>query len=117
MALFSIAAMQRGDEKSCIELVKGLHNCAPNLKAMNLRALVSSKQLSRAVLSSPAGDLVLSWLEGKNTGLARAEELRLTATIMKIQGNTEWYDPTDKGKSLTPNEEPLLSPSVYTIKV
>ena len=87
--------------ESCIELVRGLHPCSSDVKAMNLRALVGNWDnrngfTIQAEILKATWELVLSWLScgSKTTGLTEDEEERLIAALMKANGDTTWFDPT-----------------------
>ena len=98
-----------------LEIIKALDGCPPHVRASNLRTLVHggvyedvSIPSARAswiehgpyekIFSSDIADLILEWVDNKKTGLGTDEDLRLLATIMKINGNIDWYDPDDKGR-------------------
>ena len=90
--------------ESCKELVRGLHPCSSNVKAMNLRALLGNwdtrnGSMIQGEILKATWELVLSWLScgGMRTGLTEDEELRLRATLMKAKGDTTWYDPNNEG--------------------
>ena len=71
---------------------------------MNLRAImnyitfmaVHEPALQREILTI-SGHHIISLLGEKSCGLPIDEILRAKATIMKIQENTRWFDPRDKG--------------------
>ena len=69
---------------SCIELVKGLDHCEPNVKGMNLRVLLPSSKFQEEVLQATWGT-VLSWHDEQNSGLTDEEMLHLKTTAMKIE--------------------------------
>ena len=84
---------------SCIELVKGLEPCEPNVKAMNLRALLANSAKHSDILKA-TGDHILLWLnsDGNDTGLTDDEKLRLRATVMMVKGDKSWFKPNDGGE-------------------
>ena len=89
VAIFPISAMNENNFDSCKELVKGLHSCKGNVKAMNLRALLANTKLRENIL---ADTQVSSWLDGDSCGLTEEEVLRLRATIMKAQDDSSCLD-------------------------
>ena len=93
-----------GYKTSFREMVRALKDCSPDVKAMNLRAImnyitfmaVHEPALQREILTI-SGHHIISLLGEKSCGLPIDEILRAKATIMKIQENTRWFDPRDKG--------------------
>ena len=83
---------------SCNELVKGLHACEDDVKAMNLRALLANTNLREAILADTQ-QKVLSWLDWPCSGLTDDEVLRLRTTIMKVKKDSSWFDPENLGES------------------
>ena len=85
---------------TCIELVKGLEQCEPNVKAMNLRALLANSSMQTDILKA-TGDTILVWLnsDGRtDTGLTDEEKLRLRATVMRVKRDRSWFNPNDAGE-------------------
>ena len=93
-----ITAMGNGHLSSCRELVKGLHACEDDVKAMNLRALLANTFMREAILAE-TWEKILSWLDWPCSGLTDEEVLRLKATIMKVNGDSSWFDPESLGES------------------
>ena len=90
--------MNRNKVDSCKELVKGLHNCEDDVKAMNLRALLANTKLRETILADTQ-QKILSWLDWPCSGLTDDEVLRLRTTIMKVKGDSSWFDPDNLGES------------------
>ena len=90
---------RRSNTSKCIELVKGLEQCQPNVKAMNLRALLANSAKQTDILKA-TGDPILGWLDsdGNDTGLTDEEELRLRATVLRVKGDKSWFKPNDGGE-------------------
>ena len=61
---------------------------------MNLTAVMNIE--SEEPYFTKIGNLMLSWVSDSET--ATDQDLRMLASIRKIQGNTEWYDPTKDGE-------------------
>lgn len=85
-------------------MVTVLKECSPEVKAMNLRAIMN--YLTFMAVYEPAlqkdilkisGHQIISLLGENSCGLPRDEILRAKATIMKIQEDTKWFDARDKG--------------------
>ena len=90
--------MNENKVASCIELVKGLHVCEDDVKAMNLRVLLANTNLREDILAA-APQNVLSWLDGNCSGLTEDEVLRLRTIIMKVTDDSTWFDPDNLGES------------------
>ena len=89
---------------SCIELVKGLHQCEADVKAMNLRALLANSELLEQILKA-TWKIIITWLDWPCSGLSDDEVLRLRTTVMKVKGDedTRWFDKDNLGKFHTVN--------------
>ena len=90
--------MNENKVASCIELVKGLHVCEDDVKAMNLRSLLANTKLREAIFAA-TWEKILSWLDWPCSGLTDEEVLRLRTTIMKVRDDSGWFDPDNLGKS------------------
>ena len=90
--------MNENKVASCKELVKGLHACEADVKAMNLRALLANTNLREAILADTQ-QKVLSWLDWPCSGLTDDEVLRLRTIIMKVKEDSTWFDPDNPGES------------------
>ena len=97
-----------GYRTSLREMVNALKECTPDVKAMNLRAIINyltfmavhEPALQRDILRI-AGHQIISLLGEKSCGLPTDEIFRAKATIMRIQENTKWFDPRDQGTFAT----------------
>ena len=85
-------------------MVQGLEYCAAEIKGAYLRAIVSSFALTYMhlidIIFMACGDTILKWLrigEQNHDGLSKDEALQMTATIMRIQKNTSWFQPENEG--------------------
>ena len=90
-----------------VEIIKTLNGCSPEIRAINLRALIISISSVKEEILRAIGSLISEWVSKKNTGMGREEELRLMTAIMKAHGNIDWYDPNDEGNWCT-------EPEIYT---
>ena len=97
--MFPISAMNGNKVPSCIELVKGLHQCEGNVKAMILRALLSNSTFLEELLRA-TWRTILSWLDWPCSGLTDDEVLRLRTTVMKVKEDTSWFDKNNPGEIL-----------------
>ena len=93
-------ALDMNNVQSCTSLIMGLDYCSPDVRAMNLRVLMSSR-LKDSILGD-TGDLILSWIgeqvtHDMGTGLSEQESYSLMANIMRVKENSDWFDGEREG--------------------
>ena len=64
---------------------------------MNLRAMLAGSNFLEQILEA-TWRVVLSWLDWPCCGLADDEVLRLRTTVMKVKGDTTWFDKDNPGE-------------------
>ena len=67
----------RSNVPSCIELVKGLHQCEADVKAMNLRALLANSELLEQILEA-TWKIIITWLDWPCSGLSDDEHMQMS---------------------------------------
>ena len=76
------------DASTCIQLVKGLSQCLPYVKAMNLRALLGNSEYSKLpkIILKNTWEILLNEPGVSSSGLTDDEMLRLIGRVMKLIG-------------------------------
>ena len=95
-SLFS--AMNEGQVSSCIELIKGLANCDPNVRATNIRRVLLADSSMLENILKDTWKSISSWLNQPLCGLTENEVLRLTAMGKKARKEGNWFDTNDPGE-------------------
>ena len=87
-----------------IKMVQSLDDCADDVKGAYLRALLNSFALIYMDLIDKilkqCGESILKWLavgEANNEGLSKDETYQTMATVMRIHGNTSWFESDNEG--------------------
>ena len=96
--------MNTGHLPSCIELVKGLSQCEPDVRGMNLRTLMASFKFQDEILKN-SFDTILYWLDERSSGLTEEEDLRLRATVMMVREDKLWFKKYHPGELEDQNYE------------
>ena len=99
--LLIISALLEGHVLSSVELIKSLQGSSYEVKAMNLRALVTIVTTCFEVLSKTLdsiASMVLVWLEEAREIVATESNFPyFLAMTMRANGNKNWFIPDDKG--------------------
>ena len=99
--LLIISALLEGHVLSSVELIKSLQGSSYEVKAMNLRALVTIVTTCFEVLSKTLdsiASMVLVWLEEAREIVATESNFPyFLAMTMRANGNEYWLKPDDKG--------------------
>ena len=99
--LLIISALLEGHVQSSVELIKSLQGSSYEVKAMNLRALVTIVTTCFEVLSKTLdsiASMVLVWLEEAREIVATESNFPyFLAMTMRANGNEYWLKPDDKG--------------------
>ena len=96
-----ISALLEGHVQSSVELIKSIQESPHEVKAMNLRALVTSVASCFEVLSKTldsAASIVSVWLEeARDTVVRESNFPYFLAMAMRANGNKGWFKQDDKG--------------------
>ena len=99
-----ISALAIANTDLGIKMVQSLDDCADDVKGAYLRALLNSFALIYMDLIDKilkqCGESILKWLtvgEANNEGLSKDETFQTMATVMRIHGNTSWFESDNEG--------------------
>ena len=98
----SVLALKIGNIEICTEMVKGVANSDSRIKGMYLRTLMTNSVIYGSLITNilkNSGSLILSWInENVDIELDTDEQSRILATIMKVLGSMDWFDPDNPGQ-------------------
>ena len=98
---FSILALKEGHVQSSVELIKSIQKCSREVKAINLRAMVTSVTACYDALSETidsTASIVSVWLDEVEEAVAtEANVPYFLAMTMRSNHSKDWFRPRDKG--------------------
>ena len=90
--------MNKGKVASCIGLIKGLANCEPNVRAMNIRRVMLAESSLIENILKDTWTTISSWLNQPLHRVSENEVLRITAMGNKARKERNWFDTKDPGE-------------------
>ena len=102
--MLTISALLEGHVQSSVELIKSLDRSSIEVKALNLRSLVTSVTTCFEVLSKTLeyiASIVSVWLEeARETVATETHFSYFLALTMRAKGSKDWFCQDDKGDFL-----------------
>ena len=92
--------MNEGKVSSCIGLIKGLTNCDPNVRALNIRRLLLADSSLLEDILRDTWTTISSWLTQSLGGLTENEVLRITTLEKKARKEGNWFDNNSEGSGI-----------------